>query len=128
MAKVQKRDAEEFVVDEPLIVFACYKAIGEGRSPYDAVRYAWRLNVQRAQGRLVLASNGGVIAGAYRPNSQGWIPATVENFPNYGKLLPGLFGFHGTAAEAEVWNKYVDKAVPTKYRLTFSFRYCDPEL
>ena len=74
----------------------------------------------------MLASNHGVIAGAYRPDNQGWIPATVENFPSYG-THPGRFGFHGTAAEDEVWNKYFGKFVPTKYTLKGPFRYCDPE-
>lgn len=31
---------EEFVVGEPLIIFACHRTIEEGRTPYNAVRYA----------------------------------------------------------------------------------------
>ena len=92
--------AEEFVVDEPLMIIACHKTIEEGRSPYDAVRYAWTLNVQKAQGRLVLASNHGVIAGAYRPDNQGWIPATVENFPATADRIQGGLVFMGPLRKA----------------------------
>ena len=116
----------EFTVEEPLIIFACYKNIAKGWCPYEAVRYAWSLNLRKAQGRLVLASDRGRIIGAYRPDAQGWIPATKENFPNRDPI-PGRFGFNGNAAEDVVWKKYVDKVVPEEHRLYYSFRYCDPD-
>ena len=124
---IKQYGAEEFIVDEPLVIISCYKTIEEGLDPYDAARHAWHLNLEKVQGRLVLANNQGIIAGAFRPDSKGWIPATSENFPSWGPPLPKRYGFHGTPAEAEVWNKYVGKAVPAKYKPKGAVRYCDPD-
>ena len=124
---IKQYGAEEFTVDEPLVIISCYKTIEEGLDPYDAARHAWHLNLEKVQGRLVLANNRGIIAGAFWPDSKGWIPATSENFPSWGPPLPKRYGFHGTPAEAEVWNKYVGKAVPAKYKPKGAVRYCDPD-
>ena len=67
---IKQYGAEEFIVDEPLVIISCYKTIEEGRTPYDAARHAWHLNLEKVQGRLVLANNRGIIAGAFRPTAR----------------------------------------------------------
>ena len=112
--------AEEFVVEEPLILISIgrlWKELGI----YGAVRGVWRLNMERAKKHnLVLAHVRGVVRGAYRPKE--WLKGTVEEFPE-------RIGFEGTEAELDVWNKYVGKRVPAKYRkrgAQASARYLSP--
>lgn len=99
--------AEEFVVEEPLILISIgqlWKKLGV----YEAVRGVWKLRIERAKRyRLVLAHVRGVVRGAYRPEK--WSKGTAEQFPD-------RIGFEGTEAELEVWEKYVGKRVPAKYR------------
>lgn len=99
--------AEEFVVEEPLILISIgrlWKELGI----YGAVKGVWRLNMERAKKhKLVLAHVRGVVRGAYRPEK--WSKGTAEKFPE-------RIGFDGTEAEPDVWKKYVGKRVPAKYR------------
>ena len=65
--------AEEFQVKEPLMMISIGVSYYERDDPYDAVRYAWQVNVQKAnQYNLVLARLRGLIVGAYRPDK--WLP------------------------------------------------------
>jgi uncharacterized protein len=88
------------------------------RSLYDAVRYAWVISIERAkQADVVLATKQGLIVGAFIAYE--WLPATAENFPgrwNDGDNSGGRFGFVGEEAPPEVWQRYVGKRVPDKFR------------
>lgn len=111
---VREYSAEEFVVGEPLILISIGQLWKE-RGVYGAVRGLWKLKMDRAKNhKLVLAHVRGVVRGAYRP--QKWLQGTAENFPLEGGRLPERIGFEGTEAEPEVWNRYVGKRVPVKYR------------
>lgn len=99
--------AEEFVVEEPLILISIgrlWKILGV----YGAVKGVWRLDMERAERhKLVLAHVRGVVRGAYRPEK--WFRGAWEKFPE-------RVSFEGTDAEPEVWERYVGKRVPSKYR------------
>ena len=117
---VLEYSAEEFVVEEPLILISIgqlWKELGI----YGAVKGVWRLNMERAKKHnLVLAHVRGVVRGAYRPEK--WLKGTVDEFPE-------RIGFDGTEAEPDVWKKYVGKRVPAKYRkrgARASARYLSP--
>lgn len=121
---------EEFEVKEPLILISIgssyYKI-----SLYDAVRFAWRVNVHRAQSiNLVLANLRGLVVGAFRPTE--WLPATAENFSDHpwGHSDPQRHGFVGQEAEQETLDYYVRKRVPAKYRrkgIQSPVLYCYPD-
>ena len=121
--------AEEFMVKEPLILISIGTMFYQ-RSVYDAVRCAWKLNKERADGyNLVLAHLRGLVVGAFRPKK--WLPATIENFPllEGHREMPDRLGFVGEQAELEAWDYYVRKRVPAKYRkpgAQNATRYCDP--
>ena len=120
-------EAEEFVVGERLMCI-CINNGFYVHSPYDAVRTAWRVNVDRAHRyNLVLAHVRGLVVGAFRP-TQPWIPATKENFPGLlGDDLPGKRGFVGEDAEEEIWTYYVGKRVPAaKKGAANPVRFFDP--
>ena len=89
--------------------------------PYDAVRFAWRVNQSRAeQYKLVLARVRGKVVGAYRPLK--WLPATHENFSDLMSRrdigeAQGRLGFVGDRAD-DVWDHYVGKRVPERFPRT----------
>ena len=124
---------EEFKVKEPLLLISIGDSVNR-RGIYDAVRYAWRVNRNRAERYgLVLARVRGVVVGAFRPTV--WLPATEENFHdlveryNLG-YAPERHGFVGVEAEHEVRGYYVGKCVPSRYRrkgIQSPVLYCNPE-
>ena len=129
---IREYSAEEFEVKESLLMISIGVFYYRRNTPYDAVRYAWRVNLDRARRcQLVLARLRGLVVGAYRPKV--WLPATRENFPDLAKSysdvddIPGFHGFVGEDAEAEVWDYYVDKRVPERFRRSrIAIRYLDP--
>ena len=115
------------MAEEPLILISIGKTWKE-RDVYEAVRGLWKLNLKRAKNyKLLLAHVRGVVRGAYRPKK--WLKGTAENFPHDGGNFPERIDFVGTKAEPEVWERYVGKRVPTKYRkrgAQASARYLSP--
>ena len=121
-------EAEEFEVREPLMFIHINKSYYTRPNPYEAVRSAWKINLNKARRyKLVLASLRGVVVGAYRPKK--WLLSLKEHFPWEQSNLPDRWGFEGTDAEYEVWSYYVSKRVPARYKkkgAMASVRYCDP--
>ena len=101
--------------DHSYLAITINKCFDEAESSvYDCVRYAWRLNPDRAKKvDYVLAVSFGLIVGVYVVDE--WMAATPENFP-YTELLEGRWGFIGNEAPAEVLEKLLDKKVPNSFR------------
>ena len=124
---------EEFEIREPLLLISIGASYYLWGDPYDAVRYAWKVNLSRVrQYRLVLARLRGLVVGAYRPTE--WLSATRENFPDHARLYnafngaPGRYGFEGNPAD-DVWTDYVRKRVPERFpRTQNAIRYLTPEM
>ena len=123
---IQQYEAEPFEVGEPLVLISMHATFEQGRSIYDAVRYAWKVNLAKVtERRLVLANNRGTVVGAFRPSR--WLEATRENFPQWNPI-EGRYGFEGEEAEESILKKYVGKLVPEQYRLQGAanpIKYCD---
>ena len=110
---------EEIQIKEDLMLISIGVYYYLRDDPYDAVRYAWKVNLARAcQHKLVLARVRGLVVGAYRPKK--WLPATRDNFldianryEDFGEA-PHLFGFEGERAE-DVWHDYVGNLVPKRF-------------
>ncbi|MFM7674472.1 MAG: hypothetical protein ACKO5F_02540 [Synechococcus sp.] len=86
-------------------------------SLYDATRYAWKIDKQRAsQAEVILATIHGVIVGAFVADE--WLEATFDNFLDRAEDggAPGRYGFIGKEATEEIMKLYVDKLVPGKYQ------------
>ena len=124
--------ADPFVAKEPLMLIYIGGTYLH-RSIYDAVRSVWRVNVKRAEKyKLVLAHRNGVVVGAFRPHK--WLAATRENFGDLenweSKDLSNRHGFVGQEAEQEIWEYYVRKRVPSRYRrkgIQTAVLYCHPD-
>ncbi len=105
----QKFEAPEFVSKgDELIVNV--NRLGSARTPYDAARYAWRLDPRKAErARVVLAVEHGVVIGVLVADR--WLPATAENFPGF-EPIPGRWGFVGRDAPSEVAQPYLRHKLP----------------
>ena len=119
-------------IDEPLILISIGRSYQEeGLDVYDAVRYCWVINANKARDyKLVLAHYWGGVVGAFRPTE--WLPAASSFFSNlaYYNDASDRWGFVGEEAEPEVRGKYVGKRVPERYRrwgAANPIRYCDPD-
>jgi hypothetical protein len=110
-------DAEPFVPIHPLLLISIgHSYYEEGKSVYDAVRYAWVLNVDKAQkAQFVVAHVQGLVKGVFRPAK--WMKATPENFPGFPTTDPDRWGFEESEpVEEGIRRQYVGKRVPDKYR------------
>lgn len=108
--------ADPFVPSHPLLAISITNTYyEEGKSVYDAVRYAWVLNPVEARRReLVLAHVRGLVKGAFRPAK--WLEATPQNFPGFPATDPKRWGFEGEEATEDIRKRYVGKRVPDEYR------------
>ena len=130
---IREYAGEEFQVKKPLMLISIGVFYYRRDNPYDAVRYAWKVNPDRVkQFNLVLARLRGLVVGAYRCKE--WLPATRVNFPDLAERysdvtdIPNFYGFVGKPAEADAWEYYVGKRVPRRFlRSQNAIRYLKPE-
>ena len=118
-------DGKVFEVREPLMLISIAGTAKAWPTPYEAVRYAWRIDPARASRfGLVLARLGDRVVGAYRPDE--WLPATTEHFPGRPPS-EDRWGFNGAKA-GDVWDYYVERAVPERFRRSTGnpIKYCMP--
>ena len=122
--------AQPFVPKHKLIAISVSQSL-KTREVYDAVRAAWVVDPKRANGRLVLAHDQGLVVGVFRATT-GWFPATPDKFPfvSERELEDRIrYGFEGVKAEDSVANEYMNKRVPSEYRKRGAanpIRYIDP--
>jgi hypothetical protein len=89
--------------------------VTEAESIYAAVRYQWKVDLNRAEkAAVVLAVRQGLIVGAFV--AEKWLPATTENFPDRDDQLPGRYGFEGREASDDIANLYLQRRVPEQMR------------
>ncbi len=123
---IKAHTLEPFELDEPLILINI-AALWNVLDTYQATRGVWRLDPNRVKRyRLVLGHARGIVRGAYHPDE--WLPATTANFTNLEHDIVGRWGFKGRESEMSVWDKYVGKRVPNRYRRKGQanpIRYCD---
>jgi len=110
--------AETFEPRHPLLLISIgHSYRDEGKSVYDAVRYAWVLNPDKARrAEFVLAHVQGLVKGVFRPAR--WMEATRLNFPDpvFANPEPSRWGFEGCEADEVIQKQYKGKRVPDKYR------------
>jgi len=111
-----------------LLVISINKSISEGSEIYDAVRWAWKLNPERAKEcEFVLAHQSGKIVGVFKADE--WLPATDPIFSNLGQGDEGRWGFIGQVAPSEILMEYFNKELPkgfTKKGASNPVRFLDP--
>ena len=101
--------------NDKVILININASFAEEKSVYDAVRFAWRINVNKAQqADYILAVSKGVIRGVFI--AQEWKPAIKDNFPEYDKDVENRYGFKGADAPVDTQQKYLGKRIPDSYR------------
>ena len=127
-----ERSTEELFLEirEPLILISIRIGVCEVGDVYDAVRFAWRVDVNRARKySLALAHDRDTVLGAFRIRE--WLPASDTTFANcknfLGKDLSKLYGFVGDVAELQVRCVYEGRKVPGKFLTRYPIRYCEPD-
>jgi hypothetical protein len=105
----------EAIFQDRLMAVEVYKSLAEGRSLYDAARYAWKANLHRAKKiDYVLAVKGREIIGVFAPTE--WLPASPVNCPDQPPTNPKRIGFVGDEAPPEIQARYLGYLVPVKKR------------
>lgn len=111
---VQKYAAEEADFQHNVLMITINRSI-EDRSIYDAVRFAWAINLTRAKkADYILAVEKGIIRGVFV--AEEWRSATLANFPQFGLDLPNRNAFVGHEAPLEIQEAYLNKRIPAHYR------------
>ena len=111
---IKKYAAKEIDFKHKVIMINVNKSKLE-RKPYEAVRYAWKLNVVKAQkAEYVLAVTNGMVVGVYKPLK--WMATTMANFPGIGEDFPDRYGFEGEEAPKEIKDLYIDHRVPSSFK------------
>jgi hypothetical protein len=125
---VEQYEAPEAQFHHKAILITVNRTVTEEESVYAAVRYAWKLDPQRAKkAEVVLALQQGVIVGAFI--AERWLPATVANFPGASADAPGRWGFVGYEAPPEIREQYLRHRVPDSMRrrgVANPVRYVEP--
>jgi len=120
-----------------ILLLSINKGIKERPDPYDAARYAWHVDLKKAEGaNLILACVRGVVRGVYADVH--WLPAspgkeTQENFRDLSEKYPLFkptpakfqkYGFRGKLANEATQKHYKCKRVPKSLKIgALGFRY-----
>lgn len=91
---------------------------------YDAVRFSWRVRVERARkAEFILAIVRGIVRGVYIADE--WLESTRENFPEmpswdadeeFESTQKSRFGFRGRLAPPDIAKIYLGKKIPDVLR------------
>ena len=110
---IEKYEAKEIQEEDikryKLLLININRTAGEEEA-YDAVRYAWRINVDRArEADYVLAIQQGLVKGVFI--AEKWMKATTRNFP--GKEgVSKRWGFEGKEAPDEIKKLFHRRRLP----------------
>lgn len=112
---IQKYKAEILTFHHNILTININRTVqNEEISLYDAVRFAWRINVEKAKKvDYIFAVERGIVVGVYIAKE--WKKATPANFP-FNRYVKGRFGFNGVEADEEIKEKYLNKRLPTDFR------------
>lgn len=111
----QKYAAIDAIFEHRILLISINKGI-KNSSIYDAVRFAWRVNKNRAEkAEIILAVAHGIIRGAYINAT--WLEATAHNFPDHlvQESDSNRFGFVADEASNEIKGLYIGKKIPQEY-------------
>jgi len=113
--QIQRRYHAEMMEIDPthrVMAINVRKSKDERSELYDAVRFAWRVSLNRAnKADLVFAVANGICIDVFVPEKP-WIQATKQNFPILNADIDGRYGFKGQQAPEEIRARYCGKRLP----------------
>lgn len=105
------RNATYATFHHKAVIFIINRSFNERDNIYEAARFAWRLNRDRAiKAEIVLAVKDQKIIGVFIPED--WLPGINANFPNAPNDEPNRWGFIGHVAPKEIENLYLGRQLP----------------
>ncbi len=111
---IKKYAAEEVAFFHKVVMITVNRTAAE-RGSYSAVRFAWKLDKNRAaRADYVAAVLQGIIIGIFVARE--WLDASIANFPEFGVDRLGRTGFYGEEAPPEIKELYIGKRIPYSYR------------
>ena len=115
-AQIGRTDMDYLTPRHKLLLISISRSLKEGADIYNAVRYAWKLNVDRARSvDFVLAHQSGKVIGVFVADK--WLPA---NDPAFSEFQPNAsserWGFVGRIAPSEILLLYFGKNLPDDLR------------
>lgn len=120
---IRKYEAEPAVFNHPVLLITIDRSEAS-RSTYEATRFAWKIDPERANGRIILACVRGLIVDAF--DDAEWLEAMPTNFPGR-EARPGRYGFLGKPASEDIRRLYVGKRAPErKQGAANPIRYFNP--
>ena len=113
---IELYQAKEIDFQHKVLMFSINHTASEADNVYEAVRYAWKLDVNRARiSEFVLAIQQGLVIGVFVP--QKWLDATNDNFPGREDWPEGeRWGFVGEEAPDEIKKLYLGTRLPDSMR------------
>ena len=113
--KTKEEKMDYLVPQHKLLLISINKSLKDAEI-YDAVRYAWKLNVERARAvDYVLAHHAGKVIGVFVATE--WLPATDPAFSSFSvQADPARWGFVGHVAPSEILLIYFGKQIPDELR------------
>lgn len=110
---IRRYAAEPAVFHHKSLLISVNRSFAE-TSLYEAIRYAWKISISRAQrAEVILATLRGLIVGAFIADE--WLEANPANFTGKEEAV-GRHGFVGRDAPDEIKSLYEGKRVPVEYR------------
>lgn len=107
----ENQEMEHLIPQDNLLVLSINKSVTEGAEIYNAARYAWKLNVDKARtADYVLAHQSGRVVGVFQVDK--WLPADDAEFEGLGDADATRWGFVGRVAPSEVLLRYFNKQLP----------------
>lgn len=107
----EKQEMDYLVPEHNLLILSVNKSVTSGAEIYNAARYAWKIDVNRAlQTEYVLAHQSGRVVGVFEVEE--WLPANDKEFESFESADPSRWGFIGRVAQSEILMKYFNKQLP----------------
>ena len=111
---IEHYEAKEAVFQHKVVLISINRSALD-RDPYEAVRYAWKIDPRKAaRAEFVLAVRKGLIIGVFVADR--WLAATPENFAGTVAERPGRWGFVGHNAPDGAAKLYMRCRVPDAMR------------
>lgn len=111
---VNKYAAEEVKFEHNVLMITINRSISD-RTIYDATRFAWRIDKNKAEkADYILSVEKGIVVGVFKAFE--WKRARKNYFPEFTMHTNERYGFIGEDAELETQKIYMRKRIPSEYR------------
>ncbi len=111
---INRYAAEEVTFEHNVLMITINRSISD-RDIYDATRFAWRIDKNKAErADYILSVEKGIVVGVFKAHE--WQLARKQYFPEFTMHTNSRYGFIGEHASSEIQKLYMRKRIPGEYR------------